>query len=98
MGVSKMAKRKRYADYMRAIVDADAKWVTDSFARDRRICLYGIGIALTQEGSKVSIDPVIPCAGPLAALVRKHPKARTFAFDRKKRTWRLSNVGKNFRK
>jgi hypothetical protein len=42
MGVSKMAKRKRYADYMRAIVDADAKWVTDSFARDRRICLWQI--------------------------------------------------------
>jgi hypothetical protein len=86
----KKIQRKRYADYLTAILDVDAKWVTDSFTRDRRICLYGISIAITQEGEKASIDPVIPCAGPLADLVRKHPKAVSFKFDRKRRKWRLT--------
>jgi hypothetical protein len=83
-------RRKKYADYLTVTLDVDAKWVTDGFVRDRRICLYGVGVALTQAGRKLSLDPIIPCAGPLCDLVRKYPKAQAFKFDRKKRKWRLT--------
>jgi hypothetical protein len=84
-------KRKKYADYIEALVETEnVKWVTDSFCRDRRIALYGIGLAITQELSgKVNIDPVIPCAGPLGRLMQKHTTATAFKFDRSRRKWKV---------
>lgn len=84
-------KRQFYKDYLTAIVSTQSvKWVTDGFTKDRRIALYGLDLAIDQEGAKVSLSPVIPCCGPLADLVRKHPKATDFRFDRNKRKWKLA--------
>jgi hypothetical protein len=80
---------KPMMDYLTVIVDADAKWVTDCFAKNRRLAFYGVQVAITQEGKKLTLDPVIPCAGPLADLVQKYPKASRFKFDRKKRKWKV---------
>jgi hypothetical protein len=76
-------------DYLNARLEVDGKWVTDSLAKDRRIALYGVQISLTMIDGKVMMDPVIPCLGPLAVLLQKHPKAVQFKFDKQKRNWRL---------
>ena len=82
----------KYADYTEAIIEPVAsKWVTNGFVRDRRIALYGIDVAIAQNLSgKLELNPVIPCAGPLAVLVKKHPKETAFKFNRKTRKWRVA--------
>jgi hypothetical protein len=82
-------QRKKYADYIQAIVSpTNAKWVTDNFVKDRRIALYGIDICISVELSgEVELSPVIPCAGPLSRLVQRHPSDTAFRFDRKNRRW-----------
>lgn len=88
MGEATRKTGKFYPDYISAVISADVKWVTDSFAKDRRIALYGIDVALSQEGSELSIDPVIPCMGQLCKLVKKYASCSVFRFDKVKQVWR----------
>lgn len=78
---------KKYKDYLTVVLDVDAKWVTDSLVKDRRVALYGVNIAISQLGNKLTIDPVIPCIGPLIRLVQKRAGKTQFRFDRKNRKW-----------
>ena len=84
-------KRKKYGDYTEAIIEPEqSKWVTDGFVSGRRIALYGIDIALVCNlDGKVELNPVIPCAGSLAKLVKSHPQETAFEFNRNNRKWRV---------
>ena len=86
---SQPAKRKKYGDYLTCtVMDARSKWVTDFIVRDRRICLRGIPVAISQNGKSCHLDPVIPALSSLIKLLTKHPLWADMTWSEKTRKWR----------
>ena len=92
----KMQTRRKYKDYLEAylVTPKSVKYVTDLIIKDRRVCLRGIDICICAEGSKVSVDPVIPCVGPLLQLLKANPKLDDITFKGKKwyPTWKEQRI------
>lgn len=84
-------KKKNYPDYLDCmIVPESGKWVSDHIIKGRRIAMYGIGVGISFDGKKVTLNPVIPALSPAIKLLQKYSAAQQIAWDRKKRKWKLA--------
>lgn len=71
-------------DYFEWCSSGASKFVTSSFIKGRRIAFYGIGMAMTQYGKKLEMNPVFPCMGPLMKLVKANPKCNAYRWSGKR--------------